>query len=864
MSNDNLLKKLKHKKRTVKDLADYIRARSGVIPNYSLFLGAGSSVTSGIRTAVDLVDEWRKEVFERISKIKYSTPEDAKKWLEENEVDWYEPSNEYSSLFEKKFDLPSQRRRFVEEQVDKKLPSIGYAYLVELFENRCFDTVFTTNFDDLINEAFYQFSGERPLLCAHDSSIKGISITSSRPKIIKLHGDYLFDGIKSSLNETESLEINTKEKIIEFTKEYGLIFVGYAGNDKSIMEVLNFLLKQDDYLKNGIYWCVRTGDYISPELFKILSKDRVYLVEIDGFDELMAALFYEISINDGLSLGAIQKSTKRDRMITNFLNDEYGLAKNEFIGSDLKRLRQHSLTQDISSLINELSDLDSNDGRIPEVDFKNLLHIDNLVKNNKLSQAEDDIVRLLENADDNIKPKYFQRLINVYKKSDRLEKAIEQSDRLVKLDEFNISYSLLKASLFKDKGDKVNFFKSLLPKYEHNYVLKNQLSLVSLEYLDGLNSIELVNYSDIGGWLNDSLSHNHSLDNSAWRIKNSLIKHMYSNSIDRVEYNQKMNALIEEMRLINPTHTKLINIESDFICDESNFDNIVSMISKLNGLFDTSSIKKKEFIVRILCDLHRALIDSDKKDESRIIFNDFFNRYLKDGENNAISPILICKAQYLISYERNLVSALNYAKKAMYAQWSHEEAENIFNILILDEDANSLVNELLDNLPASYSLKKKYKLNSEFCIKKKDYLEALNYLDKSYDEGLSHGSYIASKTFINLCAGDYRTVINDVDNNISFVRSLENKDILIVNREFAKVKLSEKIKETDLRSVIAHNHSKNSTSMCAYFILNDEFNATKILKKKIESDYFNIFTFASWPIVPEGAIQLYKDELKVA
>jgi hypothetical protein len=61
------------------------------------------------------------------------------------------------------------------------------------------------------NEAFYQFSRERPTLCAHDSSIKGVSVNSSRPKIIKVHGDYLFDSIKSTLNETESLEINTRE-----------------------------------------------------------------------------------------------------------------------------------------------------------------------------------------------------------------------------------------------------------------------------------------------------------------------------------------------------------------------------------------------------------------------------------------------------------------------------------------------------------------------------------------------------------------------------------------------------------------------------------------------------------------------------
>ncbi|WP_332120030.1 SIR2 family protein [Escherichia coli] len=416
--------KLALKKRTVKDLADYIKIKSGTTPDYSLFLGAGASVTSGIKTGQELVEEWRAEIYTRLSNKKYSDSEEAKTWLATNYPEWYDQNNEYSSLFEKKFDLPSQRRRFVELQVDKKLPSIGYAYLVELFESKFFDTVFTTNFDDLINEAFYQFSSDRPLLCAHDSSIKGVSITSSRPKIIKLHGDYLFDSIKSSLKETESLEGNTREKLTEFTKEYGLIFVGYAGNDSSIMDVIKYLLKQDDYLRNGIYWCIRKNDNISPELFKLLSQEKVYWVEIDGFDELMAELALDLGCS--LSLGGNQKYTKRERMIQNFINDKYNLSTNEIINSDILRLKRQTLTHDISSLINELSQSDVDDQKIPEEDFKNLLYIDNLIRSKNYSNAEARLNTLINDADnDNIKSKYlrytflmnnasFQMISNIY------------------------------------------------------------------------------------------------------------------------------------------------------------------------------------------------------------------------------------------------------------------------------------------------------------------------------------------------------------------------------------------------------------------------------------------------------------------
>ena len=43
--------------------------------------------------------------------------------LQKNHGDWYNKDHEYSCLFEHRFDLPSQRRAFVEEEVGGKFPS---------------------------------------------------------------------------------------------------------------------------------------------------------------------------------------------------------------------------------------------------------------------------------------------------------------------------------------------------------------------------------------------------------------------------------------------------------------------------------------------------------------------------------------------------------------------------------------------------------------------------------------------------------------------------------------------------------------------------------------------------------------------
>lgn len=281
MEKSDILRELSHKSKTVSDLIRYIKNVTPnrdrkLTPNFSILLGSGASVSSGVRSGETLVKEWKKEVLNSMPGI--SIGDDLEKCWNENTPEWYDASNSYSSLFEHQYDLQRQRRIFVENEVSEKDPSIGYAYLVRLISSNYFNTVFTTNFDDLLNEAFYRFSTIRPMVCAHDSSISGVTVTSERPKIIKLHGDYLFDNIKTTMRETESLETNMRMKFKEFARDFGLIVVGYSGQDRSIMDILSYLLDQESYFKNGIYWCVRKGTTeISTELKKLLWKDRVFL-----------------------------------------------------------------------------------------------------------------------------------------------------------------------------------------------------------------------------------------------------------------------------------------------------------------------------------------------------------------------------------------------------------------------------------------------------------------------------------------------------------------------------------------------------------------------------------------------------------
>jgi hypothetical protein len=279
-----MFKTQQHLINIIKDTADHH-------PNFVLFLGAGASVTSGVPCASKMINEWRQKYVAVAAEYVGKAIADPEVALKDER--WFDRPEEYSRLFEFLFDQPTQRREYIESKLKNASPSWGYIYLVNLIKNRVFNAIFTTNFDDLLNESCYLYSDElRPIVCAHDSSIKYVRITSKRPKIIKLHGDFLFDNIKNTVSELESLEDNMKEKFRQYASEFGFIFVGYSGNDRSIMDVVSTLLRSDGYFPHGIYWCARESrvENLSQSIQDLSRHPRFNLVSISDFDAFCADL----------------------------------------------------------------------------------------------------------------------------------------------------------------------------------------------------------------------------------------------------------------------------------------------------------------------------------------------------------------------------------------------------------------------------------------------------------------------------------------------------------------------------------------------------------------------------------------------
>lgn len=298
MEYETFVKSHEHSKRSLEHLTNLLRTRVDSSPAFTLFLGAGASISSGVRAAGSMMEDWRRSRYaSATTDLPYET------WLREQA--WFDQEDEYSQLFELVYDQPSQRRAFIEKEVRKGRPSWGYAYLASMIQEGIFNGIFTTNFDDLANEACFQFGAQlRPLVCAHDSAVTSIRISSERPKIVKLHGDFLYDSIKNTSSELGNLESNMRDKFIEFAREFGMIVTGYSGSDKSVMDVLSVLTRSPSHFRNGVYWCIRRGSTPCSKLRQLLRQDRVYWIEIDGFDEMMATVATGLGVNLPLGVTA--------------------------------------------------------------------------------------------------------------------------------------------------------------------------------------------------------------------------------------------------------------------------------------------------------------------------------------------------------------------------------------------------------------------------------------------------------------------------------------------------------------------------------------------------------------------------------
>lgn len=846
------LQDLEHKKRAVSDLIRFIGnttdlENSGTIktPNYSVLLGAGASVTSGIRSGQALVKDWKQQVFnesphsDSLTIDEFFSPGKA--------PSWYEEANSYAALFENRYDLQRHRRMFVEREVSKAKPSMGYAYLVKLIENGFFNTVFTTNFDDLLNEAFYRFSKNRPIVCAHDSSISGVTVTSSRPKIIKLHGDYLYENIKATLRETESLETNMKLKFQEFAKDFGLIVVGYSGQDRSIMDILNYLLQKEDYFKNGIFWCIRKGDTsISSELKKLLWRDRVYYVEIDGFDEFFAEL------NQRLNKGALPVddnflSRKHQENIIRELTEAPLMDKineDSILARDCRRLKYHFEDNMLNDYLAYLRKKKQGESKKAESrNAKRRTKLKSMTQEEK-REMEDLMTEgfMLRHANSVLQKLSKMDIFSIEDGQYKLELIELQADlsrnlddeaikalfeELIRLDPDNQRYYEISANRTRNNAKAVRFLELAVGRFPNDAYIINKLIDRKLDYCvedchpdNWKNELE-----SIKELIEKSLSIYPQADNDVYCHQYRYFCLLHKNKPQDLD--KSTSELCEELRNLAPYHPQTL-----YIMKKVKHKNLDANYFKM------------------------AVEYYRKADHSRYVEKCYMEYIGWECDNGSFAKVL----ELFKEYEEDYVPSDNYRyfkATALMEQEYLEDALSLFNELREDEDIAKKKLEILtilgknDEADALFESSEYHeRLASHYYSMKKDYAkEKAYYEDLAKEKGWLSVTDATAYSYTLLQCKDYDGVIRLLKPYYDTPSLAEGA--IIVNYLFARKKKNEDV-AGKLKSKLLENkfiEYSNFVKLGAYCVLQDRNNALSCLEKVLKKEPLQKYTIAEWPVL---------------
>ncbi|KAA0245143.1 MAG: hypothetical protein DYG83_06440 [Candidatus Brocadia sp. AMX2] len=291
------------------DIKEFLRSFT-VRPNGALnvFLGAGASVQAGIPTAGMLIWQFKRMLYCQANNIKEEKFKDLESERNQNTIQSYfdlkggyperYSQEEYSAYFEHCFPKSIDRKYFMQKIVEGRNPSIGHKCLGALFDCKKVNHIWTTNFDELIENGIKSVNNASSFEVISIDNQRQLANLNNYPRVVKLHGDYRYDKLQNTVDELQTLEKDLHKYFADVQSKTGLIVIGYGGNDQSIMSAFEKTLEADNPFPFGLYWCVRTGQKTNKKVIEFIEKVHqknkeklAAFIEIDSFDDFLYELY---------------------------------------------------------------------------------------------------------------------------------------------------------------------------------------------------------------------------------------------------------------------------------------------------------------------------------------------------------------------------------------------------------------------------------------------------------------------------------------------------------------------------------------------------------------------------------------------
>ncbi len=397
---------------------------------FCFVLGAGASRSSGIKSGQELVNIWEKDLLER-NKEGYS------EWKQKFGINDSNKYEFYGQYYEKRFKKPIDGYNYLEKLMESAKPSIGYVMLAYILTHTKHNVVITTNFDHLIEDAVNYYEDKIPLVIGHESLAHYITKQTNRPMIIKIHRDLLLDP-KNSTKDLDVLHDDWKKALDIIFSEYYPIFIGYAGNDHSLMD---YLTQNSDIFsdENGIfpYWMLYKTDKMSEMVSDFLEKSGGYLIKHDGFDDVLCLLGSVFNCKLPTKEDLIKRAEERYEMLSDSID---AITEKLSVGKEMNLEEDDVAADTVPDLVSDTADVKKAVDQITsQAELQNLFkEAVALSDAGSYQEAMEHFRKLTEKNPQNVR--YYDWLGYTLFKLKRYEEACRELHKAVELEPGNAKY----------------------------------------------------------------------------------------------------------------------------------------------------------------------------------------------------------------------------------------------------------------------------------------------------------------------------------------------------------------------------------------------------------------------------------------
>lgn len=294
--------------------------------SYAWFLGAGASRSAGLPTASDILWDLKRRYYCREENQEISrqdTQNEAvrtkiQEYFDSREFPQPSTSDEYSIYFERMFGDDRERQRKYLKAIlsnEKVTLSVGNRVLGALIAGGFSRTVFTTNFDDVVERAVAEVGGQSISAYHLEGARSALNALNNEeyPLFCKLHGDFRYDSLKNLSSDLEEQNEDLSKCFLSAAQRFGFIVVGYSGRDSSVMNLFRKALDAENPFPHGLFWAHMKGTPLLSEVQDLIDKAQgvgvnAQLIEIRTFDALMLHLWRNLDEKPGHLVARVQKT----------------------------------------------------------------------------------------------------------------------------------------------------------------------------------------------------------------------------------------------------------------------------------------------------------------------------------------------------------------------------------------------------------------------------------------------------------------------------------------------------------------------------------------------------------------------------